>query len=102
MLNVLKSKVEKRDFIFWCSLFMVNACDDYKSWRKRFLIHFLNWWKNNFALVKGYHSYDRVKKDYPNVNIYPVSNTLEMIKAVSEGKADVSYGLKRCTRIQYK
>ena len=46
------------------------------------------------ALVKGYHSYDRVKKDFPNINIYPTSNSLEILTAVSTKKADLTYGIK--------
>ncbi|MEZ4694308.1 MAG: transporter substrate-binding domain-containing protein [Aliarcobacter sp.] len=94
MLNVLKSKSREERFLFsdspylWLTPAMITRVGekDFNS--------FSQLDGKTIALVKGYHSYDRVKKDYPNVNIYAVDNTLEMIKAVSEGKADVSYGLK--------
>ena len=94
MLNVLKSKSREERFLFsdspylWLTPAMITRVGekDFNS--------FSQLDGKTISLVKGYHSYDRVKKDYPNVNIYPVDNTLEMIKAVSEGKADVSYGLK--------
>jgi polar amino acid transport system substrate-binding protein len=46
------------------------------------------------ALVKGFHSYDRVKKDFPDINIYPTNNALEILTAVSTKKADATYGIK--------
>ena len=94
MLNVLKSKSREEKFLFsntpyfWLTPAMITRIGEKE------LNSFSQLNGKTIALVKGYHSYDRVKKEYPNINIYSVNNDLEMIKAVAEGKADVGYGLK--------
>ncbi|MBU0923669.1 transporter substrate-binding domain-containing protein [bacterium] len=94
MVNVLKSKERKDRFIFSnipyrvSSPAMVSRIGDaeYNSFKE------LN--GKTIALVKGYHSYERVKKDFPNINIYPTNNSLEILTAVTTKKADITYGIK--------
>lgn len=94
MLNVLKSKKREERFLFTSNpyasspLAMVTRLDHKE-------VHtFKELEGETMALVKGYHSYDRVKNNYPKINIYPTTNTYSMIEAVAMKKADASYGLK--------
>jgi polar amino acid transport system substrate-binding protein len=94
MVNVLKSKEREEKFLFSDIPYRVSIPamvsrigePEYNSFEE------LN--GKTMALVKGYHSYDRVKKDFPNINIYPTSNSLEILTAVSTKKADLTYGIK--------
>jgi polar amino acid transport system substrate-binding protein len=94
MVNILKSKGREDRFLFSDIPYLLLTPAMVTRIGEKDYHSFSELDKKTIALVKGYHSYDRVKKDYPNVNIFPVDNTLEMIKAVSEKKADVSYGLR--------
>lgn len=94
MLNVLKSKNREDRFLFSDIPYLLLTPAMLTRVGEKDYNSFSEIDGKTIALVKGYHSYDRVKKDYPNVNIYPTDNTLEMMKAVSEKKADVAYGLK--------
>ncbi len=93
MLNILKSEKRKKFFLFsdlpYESLVpsMITRIEEKK------INSFAKVKDETMALVKGFHSYDRVKKDFPNINILTTNNTFEMIQAVSKGKADVAYGL---------
>ena len=94
MANVLKSKNREERFLFSDIpyLFLTPSMITRIGEKDYYSFSELN--GKTIALVKGYHSYDRVKNNYPNINIYPTENTLEMIQAVSQNKADVAYGLK--------
>uniref|UniRef100_UPI0040471E2F transporter substrate-binding domain-containing protein n=1 Tax=Aliarcobacter sp. TaxID=2321116 RepID=UPI0040471E2F len=94
MLNVLKSKNREERFLFSDIPYLLLTPAMLTRVGEKDYNSFSEIDGKTIALVKGYHSYDRVKKDYPNVNVYPTDNTLEMMKAVSEKKADVAYGLK--------
>ena len=93
MLNILKSEKRENFFLFsdlpYESLFpsMITRIED-KS-----INSFSKIEDKTIALVKDYYSYDRVKKDYPNVEVLATNNTYEMIQAVAKGKADLAYGL---------
>ena len=94
MVNVLKSKKRDERFLFSNLPYRISTPAmvsrlgeiDYNSF------HELN--GKTIALVKGYHSYDRVKNNFPDINIYPVNNTLELLTAVSTKKADLTYGIR--------
>ncbi|MDZ7818177.1 MAG: transporter substrate-binding domain-containing protein [Aliarcobacter sp.] len=94
MVNVLKSKEREEKFLFSDMPYRVSTPamvsriggKEHNSFKE------LN--GKTIALVKGYHSYDRVKKDFPNINIYPTNNVLEILTAVSTKKADVTYGIR--------
>ncbi len=94
VMNMLKSKTREERFLFAKDSYielepaMISRIEDEDFTSFNQLNH------KTMALVKGYHSYDRVKADYPNITIYPTNNTLEMIQAVSNNKADAAYGLR--------
>lgn len=94
MINVLKSKQREERFLFSNIPYLLLTPSMISRIGERDYHSFSQLEGKTIALVKGYHSYDRVKKEYPNVKIFPTENTLDMIKAVSEKKADVAYGLK--------
>ncbi|WP_164970000.1 diguanylate cyclase [Arcobacter sp. CECT 8983] len=94
MINVLKSKKREERFLFSNKPFVSSPLAMLTRIEHKDVHTFEEMEGETMALVKGYHSYDRVKKDYPKINIYPTSNTITMMKAVSQGKADGAYGLK--------
>jgi polar amino acid transport system substrate-binding protein len=94
MLNVLKSKEREERFLFSNISYLLATPAMITRIAERDYHSFSEIDGKTIALVKGYHSYDRVKKDYPNVAIYPTNNVLEMIQAVSNKKADVAYALR--------
>jgi polar amino acid transport system substrate-binding protein len=94
MLNVLKSKEREERFLFSDISYLLATPAMITRIAERDYHSFSEIDGKTIALVKGYHSYDRVKKDYPNVAIYPTNNVLEMIQAVSNKKADVAYALR--------
>jgi polar amino acid transport system substrate-binding protein len=94
MLNVLKSKEREERFLFSDIPYLLLTPAMITRVGEKDFHSFSEIDGKTIALVKGYHSYDRVKKDYPNVNIFPTDNTLEMIEAVSNKNADLAYGLK--------
>lgn len=94
MINVLKSKKRERRFLFSKVPFVSSPLGMLTRIEHKDVHTFKELEGETMALVKGYHSYDRVKRDYPKINIYPTTNSLEMMKAVSESKADAAYGLK--------
>ncbi len=94
MLNVLKSKEREERFLFSDLPYLLLSPAMITRIGERDYHSFSEIDGKTIALVKGYHSYDRVKRDYPNVKIFPTDNTLEMIKAVANKDADLAYGLK--------
>ncbi|WP_368029384.1 transporter substrate-binding domain-containing protein [Arcobacter sp. s6] len=94
LVNVLKSKERQERFLFSDIPYRVSTPamvtrigeKEYNSFKE------LN--GKTIALVQGFHSYERVKKDFPKINIYPTTNSLEILTAVSTKKADVTYGIK--------
>lgn len=94
MINVLKSKKREERFLFSNKPFTTSPLAMLTRIDHENVHSFKEMEGETMALVKGYHSYDRVKKDYPKINIYPTADTLAMIKAVSQGKADGAYGLQ--------
>lgn len=94
MLNVLKSTKREERFLFSDIPYLLLSPAMITRIGERDYHSFSEIDGKTIALVKGYHSYDRVKKDYPNVKIFPTDNTLEMIKAVANKDADLAYGLR--------
>lgn len=94
MLNVLKSKQREERFLFSDIPYLLLSPAMITRIGEKDYHSFSEIDGKTIALVKGYHSYDRVKKDYPNVKIFPTDNTLEMIKAVVNKDADLAYGLR--------
>jgi polar amino acid transport system substrate-binding protein len=94
VMNMLKSKAREERFLFAQIPYielepaMINRIEDANINSFKELEH------KTMALVKGYHSYDRVKTEYPNITIFSTDNTLEMIQAVANKKADAAYGLR--------
>lgn len=94
VMNMLKSKAREERFLFAQIPYielepaMINRIED----KDVTSFNELNY--KTMALVKGYHSYDRVKLEYPNITVFPTDNTLEMIQAVANKKADAAYGLR--------
>lgn len=94
MLNVLKSPDRQNRFLFsdipyrLSTPAMVSRISDkeYNSFSQ------LN--GKTIALVKGYYSYDKVKKDFPKINIHSTNNSLENLTAVSSKQADITYGIR--------
>lgn len=94
MLNVLKSKEREEKFLFTQKPYASSELAMLTRIEHKDVHSFKELEGETMALVKGYHSYDRVEKDYPKINIYPTTNTYSMIEAVATKKADASYGLK--------
>ncbi|MFV0561990.1 diguanylate cyclase [Malaciobacter mytili] len=94
MINVLKSKQREERFLFSSKAFTDLEPAMVTRIENEDVFTFKELEGKTMALVKGYHSYDRVKKQYPKINIYPTNNTLEMLQAVSTKKADAAYALK--------
>jgi polar amino acid transport system substrate-binding protein len=94
MMNTLKSEERSKKFLYSNTAYLSSSPAMVTRIAER-SYHSLNELDGKtIALIKGYYSYDLVKKDYPNINIYTVQSTLESLKAVSEKKADLTYGLK--------
>lgn len=99
MINVLKSEKREKFFLFsdlpYESLYpsMITRIDE------KNINSFKKVKDETIALVKGYYSYDKVKKEYPNVKVLDTYNTFEMIQAVSKNEADIAYGLN--TIVEY-
>lgn len=94
MVNFLKSKEREEKFLFSNVPYRVSTPAMVSRIGEPEYNSFKELDGKTMALVKGYHSYDRVKKDFPNINIYPTSNSLEILTAVSTKKADLTYGIK--------
>ena len=94
MINVLKSKQREERFLFSNKPFATSPLAMLTKIGHKDVHTFKDMEGETMALVKGYHSYDRVKKDYPKIDIYPTQDTISMIKAVAQGKAQGAYGLK--------
>ncbi|SKB59701.1 diguanylate cyclase [Malaciobacter marinus] len=94
MANILKSKKREERFLFTRDSYVSSPLAILTRIDHKEVHTFKELEGETVALVKGYHSYDRVKSNYPKINIYPTKNTYEMINAVSTNKADASYGLK--------
>ena len=94
MVNFLKSKEREEKFLFSDVPYRVSTPAMVSRIGEPEYNSFKELDGKTMALVKGYHSYDRVKKDFPNINIYPTSNSLEILTAVSTKKADLTYGIK--------
>jgi polar amino acid transport system substrate-binding protein len=94
MVNVLKSKEREERFLFSDMPYRVSTPAMVSRIGEKEYNSFKDLNNKTIALVKGYHSYDRVKKDFPNINIYPTNNVLEILTAVSTKKADVTYGIR--------
>lgn len=94
MINVLKSKERVERFLFSNQPFVTSPLAMLTRIEHKDVHTFKEMEGETMALVEGYHSYDRVKRDYPHINIYPTADTLSMMKAVAQGKADGAYGLK--------
>lgn len=94
MLNVLKSKKREKKFLFTSKPYASSPLAMLTRLDHKDVHTFKELEGETMALVKGYHSYDRVKNNYPKINIYPTTNTYSMIEAVATKKADASYGLK--------
>ncbi|NVJ52515.1 MAG: transporter substrate-binding domain-containing protein [Campylobacteraceae bacterium] len=94
MINVLKSKQREERFLFSNKPFVTSPLAMLTQIEHKNVHTFKEMEGETMALVEGYHSYDRVKRDYPKINIYPTPDTISMMKAVSQGKADGAYGLK--------
>ncbi|WP_419776925.1 transporter substrate-binding domain-containing diguanylate cyclase [Malaciobacter marinus] len=94
MVNILKSKKREERFLFTSDSYVSSPLAILTRINHKEVHTFKELEGKTVALVKGYHSYDRVKSTYPKINIYPTKNTYEMINAVASNKADASYGLK--------
>lgn len=94
MLNILKSKDREEKFLFSDDYYLFLSPAMITRITEKDYHSFNELDGKTIALVKGYHSYERVKKDYPNVNIFPTDNNVEMLKAVADKKADLAYGLR--------
>ena len=99
MVNVLKSEKREKVFLFsdlpYETLYpsMVTRID------KKAINSFKKINDETVALVKGYYSYDKVKKEFPNIKVLDTYNTFEMLQAVSKSQADITYGLN--TIVEY-
>ncbi|MGB5792219.1 transporter substrate-binding domain-containing diguanylate cyclase, partial [Poseidonibacter sp.] len=99
MVNVLKSEKREKFFLFsdlpYESLYpsMITRIDE------KNINSFKKVKDETIALVKGHYSYDKVKKEYPNVKVLDTYNTFEMLEAVSRNEADIAYGLN--TIVEY-
>ncbi|WP_417328478.1 diguanylate cyclase [Halarcobacter sp.] len=94
MINVLKSKQREERFLFSNKAFVTSPLAMLTRIEHKNVHTFKEMEGETMALVEGYHSYDRVKRDYPKIDVYPTPDTITMMKAVSQGKADGAYGLK--------
>lgn len=94
MMNTLKSQERSEKYLYSNNAYVTSIPTMVTRIGERNYRSFKELDGKTIALVKGYYSYDMVKRDYPNVNIYPVLNTIDALKAVSEKKADLTYGLQ--------
>jgi polar amino acid transport system substrate-binding protein len=94
MMNTLKSEERSKKFLYSNTAYLSSSPAMVTRIAERSYRSFNELDGKTIALIKGYYSYDLVKKDYPNINIYPVLSTLESLKAVSEKKVDLTYGLR--------
>ena len=94
MLNVLKSPDRQNRFLFSDIPYRLSTPAMVSRISEKEYSSFSQLNGKTIALVKGYYSYDKVKKDFPKINIYSTNNSLENLTAVSSKQADITYGIR--------
>jgi polar amino acid transport system substrate-binding protein len=94
MLNVLKSPDRQNRFLFSDIPYRLSTSAMVSRISEKEYNSFSQLNGKTIALVKGYYSYDKVKKDFPKINIYSTNNSLENLTAVSSKQADITYGIR--------
>lgn len=94
MVNLFKSKEREERFLFSDVPYRVSTPAMVSRIGEKEYNSFNELNGKVIALVKGYNSYDKIKKDFPNINIYSTNNLSEILTAVSTKKADVTHGIR--------
>lgn len=94
MLNVLKSPDRQNRFLFSDIPYRLSTPAMVSRISEKEYNSFSQLNGKTIALVKGYYSYDKVKKDFPKINIHSTNNSLENLTAVSSKQADITYGIR--------
>ncbi|QKE27559.1 BvgS-like domain-containing diguanylate cyclase [Arcobacter acticola] len=94
MVNVLKSKEREDRFLFSDIPYRLSTVAMVSRISEKEYNSFSELDGKTIALVKGYYTYEKVKRDFPKINIYSTNNSLETITAVSLKKADLTYGIR--------
>ena len=94
MMNTLKSEDRSKLFLYSNSAYVSSMPAMVTRITERNYRSFNELDGKTIALTKDSYSYDLIKKSYPKINIYPVPNSLDTLNAVSDKKADLTYGLK--------
>ncbi len=95
IINILKSEQREKRFLFSSKAFIDLEPAMVTRIESDDIFTFKELENKTLATIKGYHSYERVKKEYPKINLYTTNNTSEMIQAVSAKKADAAYSFKK-------